>query len=339
MIKCFQGFLKAVDRLLRLVPSETHDPFWLHILTFLSGKQRLTQITYLGALKNLLDFFKIPYAEIKRLSSITPLMAGVFVESLKIGGKGLWRPQSSNTIRKKISALRKIFKLLQSAGLIKLNPFVSELLTVPKPDSQVRPTEMISFEKVTEFIESALDQSSASKRDACILAFLFGLGLRRSEVVRITIQDLKVSPNGTKYVVLRKTKSGKSFSMPLNDLCLKYLEQWLLERNKLKINSMFLFPLSVGRSRKKFMDPKPVSVFLVYRLFKKAVVKLGLPLNLSPHSARATAITKLLSDGFDLKEVQTFSRHSSIAMVAQYDKRRFEIENNPALRLKFDKTS
>jgi integrase len=55
----------------------------------------------------------------------------------------------------------------------------------------------------------------------------------------------------------------------------------------------------------------------------------------SPHSARATAITKLLADGLPHRLVQEFSRHSSIQMVELYDKRRVGVEDNPGAKLKF----
>jgi integrase len=56
----------------------------------------------------------------------------------------------------------------------------------------------------------------------------------------------------------------------------------------------------------------------------------------TPHSARATAITKLLADGIPHREVQEFSRHSSIQMVEWYDKRRFSVEQSPAKELSYE---
>jgi integrase len=58
--------------------------------------------------------------------------------------------------------------------------------------------------------------------------------------------------------------------------------------------------------------------------------------HVTPHSARATAITKLLTDGIPHREVQAFSRHASIQMVEHYDKRRFDVERSPAKGLEFD---
>ena len=55
----------------------------------------------------------------------------------------------------------------------------------------------------------------------------------------------------------------------------------------------------------------------------------------SPHSARATGITKMLEQGIPHRQVQEFSRHSSVRMVELYDKRRIQIDHNPAKVLEY----
>lgn len=244
--------------------------------------------------------------------------------------------QSSASIRKKIAILRKLYKVLQAAGLVKANPFASELLTVPKSGSEKRPTEMIDFNLVREIVEAARDQDNVcGYRDSCLLAFLFGLGLRRSEAVKILMTDFKTSPEGTKYVRLRKTKSGRDDVLPLNSFVEQYLTEWLNKRAEFGVKSVFLFPAIEGKKRQKVKNDRGMSTTTVWRIFKKACRKIGLLGRFSPHSARATAITKLLSEGWDFKSVQSFSRHSSIIMVERYDKRRMQIEQNPSLKLRF----
>ena len=54
------------------------------------------------------------------------------------------------------------------------------------------------------------------------------------------------------------------------------------------------------------------------------------------HSARATAITRLLAEGIPHREVQEFSRHASIQMVELYDKRRIGVDKNPGRGLDYD---
>jgi len=80
---------------------------------------------------------------------------------------------------------------------------------------------------------------------------------------------------------------------------------------------------------------KPMSDTGLYLLFKQYCMAAGAGSFATPHSARATAITKLLADGIPHREVQEFSRHSSIQMVEWYDKRRFDVEQSPAKGLTF----
>jgi integrase len=80
----------------------------------------------------------------------------------------------------------------------------------------------------------------------------------------------------------------------------------------------------------------PISTHGIYELFKRYCKQAGIKEFVSPHSARATAITRLLSRGIPHREVQEFSRHSSIQMVELYDKRRLGVEDSPGRGLDYD---
>jgi integrase len=73
----------------------------------------------------------------------------------------------------------------------------------------------------------------------------------------------------------------------------------------------------------------------LYRRFKEICVRVGLEGDFTPHCARATAITQLLNQGFSHRDIKEFSRHSSIQMVEQYDKRRTSIDDSIAKKLSF----
>jgi len=61
----------------------------------------------------------------------------------------------------------------------------------------------------------------------------------------------------------------------------------------------------------------------------------GLSRHISPHSARATSITKLLEDGMSHREVKEFSRHAAIESIESYDKKRTEAGVRAAKKLSF----
>ncbi len=53
--------------------------------------------------------------------------------------------------------------------------------------------------------------------------------------------------------------------------------------------------------------------------FKRSVVRAGLnPSEVVPHTMRHTAITNLVATGADVRTVQEFSGHKSLAMVMRY---------------------
>jgi integrase len=95
----------------------------------------------------------------------------------------------------------------------------------------------------------------------------------------------------------------------------------------------YLFISFRGRGGRVPTD-RPISPDGIYQLFKRYCAAVGAE-HASPHSARATAITKLLADGVSFREVQEFSRHSSVQMVEVYDKRRIAVDENPGRTLDY----
>lgn len=251
---------------------------------------------------------------------------------------GLESTLSNATIYKKLVALRRIYRMLIGAGIgINQNPFDSDRVPPPAKESgRKRPTEMIDFELVKHIINAPDISTSKGLRDRALLAILFGGGLRRSEVIKIRIGDLKTSSGGTQFVFLRSTKAKKDADQALPRWAATALQELKESRIKEGANDGdYLFVSYRGRGGTT-PTPNPLSDNGLYRLFKQYCLLGGAGLNVTPHSARATAITKLLTDGIPHRLVQEFSRHSSIQMVELYDKRRIGVDENPAKGLEFD---
>ena len=242
---------------------------------------------------------------------------------------------SNATIAKKFAALRRIYRMILSADLgpielkIRHNPFDTDRTPPPPKDSgRKRPTEMVDFALVKKILTTPDASTPKGLRDQAILAVLFGGGLRRSEVVNLTLADIKRSPKGTVFLRLRATKSKKDYDQALPNWAADPLLRLLTHRQSDGAPmSAFLFVSYRGKAG-IIPTSERLSDNGLYRLFKHYCEKAGATQFLTPHSARATAITKLLADGIPHREVQEFSRHSSIQMVELYDKRRLIVEEN-----------
>ncbi len=252
---------------------------------------------------------------------------------------GLDATQSNATIAKKFAALRRIYRMLMASSVgVGENPFEADKVPPPPKDAgRKRPTQMIDFELVMEIVNLPEIETPKGRRDRSLLAVLFGGGLRRSEVVGLRIADVRRSPSGTTYLYLRHTKAKRDAEQALPAWAAEPL--WALVKERKEDGASegdYLFVSYTGRG-----GTTPTSRALsdtgLYLLFKQYCMAAGAGRFATPHSARATAITKLLADGISHREVQEFSRHSSIQMVEWYDKRRFNVEQSPAKGLSFSK--
>lgn len=296
---------------------------------FISTRSELTQRAYKLALTDFMHFLGI--SEDKRgekvMLSAKPHHAMCYVESMQTRTGQDSRAGGSNklgaaTIRHRIIVLRTFYKELQREGLTENNPFDCRAFDHMISDrTQKRPTQMLAYEDVMKLVEAPSSGSKEGIRDRAIMAMLFGGGLRRQEVENLRIGDIKLLSKGMVSLVLRDTKNGTD--------AIQGLPKWACEhvlnlyRQRLEesggINGYLCteyFGLFQTSSERRLGTKQ------LYRIFKAWCAHIGLSPNITPHSARATAITMLLDQGIPHREVRKFSRHASIAMVERYDKRR-----------------
>lgn len=251
---------------------------------------------------------------------------------------GLQSTQSNATIVKKFAALRRMYKMLIGAGLLQgLNPFDTDRVPPPaKASGQKRPTEMIDFAKVKEILALADRSTAKGIRDHALLCLLFGAGLRRSEVVTLRIGDVKQTQAGSVFLYLRATKGKRDARQALPLWAAASLKELIAHRTANNAQDFdFVFVSFRGRGGAHETN-NALSTSGLYKLFKAYCKMAGIEDIVTPHSARATAITRLLSEGFSHREVQEFSRHASVQMVEVYDKRRISVDESPAKELKYE---
>lgn len=251
---------------------------------------------------------------------------------------GLEATLSNATVAKKFTILRRIYKLLIAHRFpIALNPFdVDRVPPPPKDAGRKRPTEMLEVDEVREVL--ALPDLSSAKgiQDKAILSLFFGGGLRRSEVIGLRLSDVRRSGKGNVYLYLRATKAQKDAAQALPGWAGRAVLEHLKVRTEAGAGPAE--PLFVSFRGRGGRTPTrdPLSSTGVYRMFCGYCARATGRKFLTPHSARATSITKLLTDGVAHRLVQEFSRHASVQMVEHYDKRRLTVDENPGVALSFD---
>ena len=337
---------------------------WVRLAAFLSARTPNTQLTYSGVLSewcrflgaaigsnagaeillNATDLQAIHYRGwLQQQPGETPrLNKGAKRREPRRGSHGILdgtqNTLANATIAKKFAILRRIYRMLIGSGLgLTINPFDSDRVPPPAKDSgQKRPTEMVPFELVQKIIALPPKDKPKGVRDRAILAALFGGALRRSEVASLRVGDLRQSRAGTTYLYLRSTKAKRDAEQALPP----WAAELILAHHANRIEdgagkADYLFVGFTGTAG-KYKGTEAISPSGIYRLFKNYCRLAGAGEFVTPHSARATAITRLLDAGIPHREVQQFSRHASVQMVELYDKRRLGVEKNPGKLLDYD---
>lgn len=232
---------------------------------------------------------------------------------------------SQATIHRKIVILHAIYEFLKRSGEVGINPFTNVVDLAPRGETGLlRPHEALTSAQV-----NALFSASANNpRDHAIFAVLFGGALRISEVVSLDVGDINFHEN-TAEIVISNTKRGGAQRVVLSERFSAIIFTLFKQRIE---KSGKEAPLFTTASRWGTTNCR-MSTSTLRRLVKGYYSAVGVPSTVTIHSTRATAITRLLEAGMPYREVQEFSRHSSVQMVERYDKRRFDISNAPGKKL------
>ena len=145
---------------------------------------------------------------------------------------------------------------------------------------------------------------------ACLIALVYGAGLRRSEAADLPLSSYNKKRGEVKVI----GKGNKERINPLNSRVLDIIETWLDERGRAH-GPLFVRILKGGHITDQAIGEKTVYNIIVRR-YKEA----GLDA-LTPHDLRRTFASLLLENGEDLSTVQDMLGHASISTTKKYDKR------------------
>ncbi len=207
-----------------------------------------------------------------------------------------------------IAVLRSFFNFLFKRKLIQMNPASS--LSSPrfsKPLPQM-PT-MQELDSLFNIDKTQNTTNSINKtigiRDKCIFEMIYSSGLRISELLNITIEEVAHIPKKLKI----RGKGGKErfvfFGIPALEALIHYLEK----RNELQPLTNKLFVNAKGN------ELSDRGVRYIMKIWSQ---KLGIQKKLSPHKLRHSFATDLLNAGAGIRYIQEMLGHSSISTTQMY---------------------
>ncbi len=204
----------------------------------------------------------------------------------------------ARSMSRHLSALRSFFKFLTREGFLKTNPISS--VASPKLDKHL--PQFLTEEEVTRLIDSSAAKDELGLRDRAILETFYSAGMRISELVGLSLDDLDFIGG----VVKLKGKGKKERIAPIGDKAIACLREYLDKRKK-QSNAVFL------NNRGARITDRGVRN-IVGKYLRLAGIRHGI----SPHTLRHSFATHLLNRGADLRTVQELLGHANLATTQIY---------------------
>lgn len=154
------------------------------------------------------------------------------------------------------------------------------------------------------------DNVAAGARDLAILALLYGAGLRRAEVARLSLSDYDEAEGSLRI----EGKGNKERRVYLPKGTQNALLRWLIQRGS-SPGPLLTHVSKAGAVRLKWVSPQ-----LIYRVVGKRLLAAGIE-RLTPHDMRRSFISDLLDEGVGLATVARQVGHSNVQTTARYDRR------------------
>ena len=204
-----------------------------------------------------------------------------------------------------ISGIKSFFNYLLIEEKIKINP--TELIESPKLDKKLPDT--LNVDDIEKILSSIDLDSFEGVRNRAIIETLYSCGLRVSELINLSYQNLYLDIGFVKVI----GKASKERLVPIGSAAIKYIKIYSDQHRKhIKIkpgNEGFLF---LNRRGSK------ISRNMIFIIIKNITQKLNIEKKISPHTFRHSFATHMIEGGADLRAVQEMLGHESITTTEIY---------------------
>lgn len=208
------------------------------------------------------------------------------------------------TFSRKRSAIKRFHQFLVDERLVDDNIFMD----LPKQRRKQHLPTVLSIEECERLLSvySEFD-TPLKKRNQAMLEMLYGSGLRISELIGLTLDQVYVQ----RGLIRVLGKGQKERMLPLGSEAQKALRDYLADGRMtlLKTPTDAVFLNRFG---------KPISRVGFFKIIKELAQEAGIDKNVSPHTLRHSFATHLLERGVGLRYVQELLGHRDVSTTEIY---------------------
>ena len=267
---------------------------YLNYITFEKGLSDKTKESYAFDLLSFNNYFKN-----KDISLIDENNISEYLSYLK-NNKNL----SARSIERHLTTIRNFYKYLVKMNIIKVD--ITKNIDNLKIGRHL--PNVLSFDEVDKLMDIQLN-NPFNYRTKAMLELIYGSGLRVSELVSLTLNDIDLY-NST---ILVNGKGSKERIVPLGDYAKAYLEKYLTQRS-------LLLKKKNGDPDELFLNNhgKPITRNGFNYLLNELLKEKHINKKITPHTLRHSFATHMLDNGADLRTIQELLGHSDIVTTRIY---------------------
>lgn len=267
-------------------------------ISYISKEKRYSPHTITAYKKDLQSFSQYLDVEfdIDNIDNVTQEMIRSWIVSMIDAGI------TGSSVNRKISTLKSYFNFLIRTTDLKDNP-ARHMVTIKTPG---RLPVYFKEDQLNDYFDQANVTDDFSKlRDMLVIELLYSTGMRRSELITLTIDAIDFSASTIKVL----GKRNKQRIIPLSDSMIKSIQNYIVHRDrKFRNNNSFLIVTDKGDKS----YPK-----LIYRIVNKELSLLSGSIK-SPHILRHSFATHMLNNGAELNSIKEILGHANLTATQIY---------------------
>ena len=258
--------------------------------------------------RRLREFLKYAQGEgAEHVADVTGSIIFAFQKHLACSKDGRGNLHSVSARNKYVTVIKGFFLYLKHEGYVAHNPADAvEYAGEPKR----LPRAILTRREVKKILRQPDTNTVLGFRDRTILEVLYTTGIRRQELLQLSIEDVDLDSG---LIVIREGKGMKDRVVPVGKIAARYLETYINgirpELARPDPLTRVLFLSRVGRQ----MDPSTVK-----HLVHKHATAAGIKHKVTPHTFRHSCATHMIRNRANIRHVQELLGHSQLTTTQQY---------------------
>ena len=233
------------------------------------------------------------------------------------------RGQSPRSVKRRLSAVKSLYKFLLRVGLVKVD--ITRAIVAPKTDKPLPiyfregDMEAVKVNQERDWNEDMCGEDQlVHLRDYLIVEMLYQTGMRRAELVGLKEVDVDTRQRQVRVF----GKRAKERIVPMGDALCELIEEYRTKKSEILGEQDGIGTLLVPKNRNGGWQA--MDAHTLYNIVRTRMGEVSTLKKHSPHVLRHTFATTMLNNGADIRTIQSLLGHASLAATQVYTHATFE---------------